>query len=56
MHAIMNGASGDSGAEGKLQMIEAEVARLTSLVSQLAARNGAVPGGVGVAVAILPSR
>lgn len=44
MHAIMGGASGDSGAEDKLQMIEAEVARLTGLVSQLAARANVVPG------------
>lgn len=46
MHAIMGGVSGDSGAEDKLQMIEAEVARLTSLVSQLAGRNGGLPGGM----------
>jgi DNA-binding MarR family transcriptional regulator len=46
MHAIMDGASGDSGAEDKLQMIEAEVARLTSLVTQLAALNGVTQGGM----------
>lgn len=40
MHAIVSGASGDSGADEKLRIIEAEVARLTGLVTQLAARNG----------------
>ena len=50
MRAIMNGASGDSGAEDKLQMIEAEVARLTSLVLQLAARNGTAHEGMNPVV------
>lgn len=50
MHAIMGGASGDSGAQDKLQMIEAEVARLTSLVSQMAARDGVAHGGINSVV------
>lgn len=40
MHAIMGDAPGDSGADEKLLIIEAEVARLTNIVAQLAARNG----------------
>lgn len=55
MHAIMGGVSGDSNAEYKLQMIEAEVARLTSLVSQLAVRNGVAHNDMNPLVERRPS-
>ncbi|WP_447763443.1 winged helix DNA-binding protein [Sphingopyxis panaciterrae] len=46
----MGSAPGDSGADEKLLTIEAEVARLTSLVTQLAAQNGVRYDGMRPAV------
>lgn len=52
MHAIMGNASEDSEAHGKIQHIEAEVARLSSIITQLMSgtghgREGLAPLGTG---------
>ena len=46
MHAIMDGAPEDSGTQDRVQVIEAEVARLSNLLNQLMNGNGVTSEGV----------
>ena len=41
MHAVMSEGAGDSGVPDRVQVIEAEVARLSGLLNQLMSGNDA---------------